>query len=477
MIGVGLVYLAGLLALGLYSLRRSRSPEAYFLAGRRLGLVVAVLTTLASIMSGFVFVGGPGLFYRIGVGSLWIILSGSFTGALMCWVLAKPLFRLSRTHGCLTLVDVIRVRFPGRAAALLAVAVLLVGVVGYLAVQLKALAVIAGASFPVSPRLAVLAALAVLIFYSSAGGNLAGVMTDVIQGVLMLWASSCAFVIALGAVGGLPESERVIESLGAWAGPWGTVGPAMALGWFLVFALGSMAQPHVVNRFMMIRDLSVLRWFPLLLAGGMVVCGLIWVSAGASVRLLVETGRLPAPGHPDDTLALFLGQVAPRWFAPFAWVGVVAAIMSTADSFAGVGAACLSRDLPELLGRRGGSLVLRGRAATLLLFAVAGLLAAATDQLTAYLGVAAFGILAAGLGPLLVMGLNWGAPGSRTAAWAAGAGLAVSLVLEWSVWSGRLTVGVPASLMALAVSWSVFVWLGLVDARRQRSRLNTSVNS
>lgn len=473
---VGLLYLAVLLGIGLYCLRRGRSPEGYFLAGRNLGLVVAVLTTLASIMSGFVFVGGPGLFYRVGVGSLWIIISGSFTGALMCWVLAKPLFRLSRSEGCLTLVDVVRVRFPGRLPALLAVAALLAGVVGYLAVQLKALAVIAGAAFPISPHLAVLAALAVLVFYSSAGGNLAGVMTDVIQGVLMLWTSSCAFVFGLSAVGRLPKAASVLQSLDDWAGPWGTVGPAMALGWFLVFALGSMAQPHVVNRFMMIRDLSVLRWFPLLLGASMVVCGLIWVSAGASVRLLVEAGGLPAPAHPDDTLALFLGRIAPAWFAPLAWVGVVAAIMSTADSFAGVGAACLSRDLPLLLGRTGGSLVRRGRTATLLLFGVAGGLAAATDQLTAYLGVAAFGIFAASLGPVLVLGLSWQEPRSRAAAWSMGAGLLGGLALEWAVWSGRWAPGVPASLMALAVSWNCFILVGALDGRRSRRQVDGCVN-
>lgn len=469
MLIAGVLYLAVLLGIGLYSLRAGRDASDYFLAGRSLGLVVTVLTTLASIMSGFVFVGGPGLFYQVGFGSLWIILSGSFTGALMCWVLAKPLFRISRQHGSLTLLEVLRVRFPGRWTAAVMVAAVLAGVVGYLAVQLKALAVIAASALPVSPATAVALALVVLVFYSSAGGNLAGVMTDVIQGVLMLWVSSFALVFAMQAFGRLPPTLTWSSSLEpGWMGPWGTVGPAMALGWFLVFALGSMGQPHVVNRFMMIRDLSVLRWFPLLLAAGMVVCGLIWISAGLSVRLLSDAGMIVPPGHPDETLSRFLGSVAPAWFRPLAYIGVVAAIMSTADSFAGVGAACLARDLPALLGRSWKRPVVWGRISMLLLFGCAGWLAAGTSQLTAYLGVAAFGLFAACLGPLLVIGLNWPAAGDRAASAAVTVGLASSLALEWAVWSGRLSLQVPASLAALALSLNVFLLVGWWESRGAR---------
>lgn len=462
MMAVGIAYLLVLLAIGLYSLRASRDPGGYFLAGRSLGLVVAVLSTLASIMSGFVFVGGPGLFHRVGFGSLWIILSGSFTGALMCWVLAKPLFRISRRHGSLTLTEVLRNRFPGRWTALVTAIAIVIGVVGYLAVQLKALAVIASSALPFSSDAAVLTAVLVLVFYSAAGGNLAGVMTDVLQGVLMLWVSSFALVFAVQAWGDLPPLDSLYGSLPeGWLGPWGTVGPAMALGWFLVFALGSMAQPHVINRFMMIRDLSVLRWFPLLLASGMLVCGMIWISAGFTVRMLNAAGTLAAPSHPDEALPLFLAAVTPAWFWPLAYVGVVAAIMSTADSFAGVGSACLARDLPQLVGWRLRRPLAAGRIATVGLFSVAGFLAAGTDQLTAYLGVAAFGVFAACLGPVLILGLHWAGAGSVAAGVSVTGGLVAGLVLEWAVWSGRLTLPVPASLAALAVSLNLLLWVGL----------------
>ena len=107
----GITFLLALLAVGVIAARRGQGPVDYFLAGRRLGPVVLVLTTMASIMSGFAFVGGPGLFYEIGLGSFWITISSSFTGALMGWLLARPLFEMSHGRGCLTIPEVIRARF------------------------------------------------------------------------------------------------------------------------------------------------------------------------------------------------------------------------------------------------------------------------------------------------------------------------------------------------------------------------------
>ncbi|MEJ2081512.1 MAG: hypothetical protein P8Y94_04915 [Acidobacteriota bacterium] len=90
------------------------------------------------------------------------------------------------------------------------------------------------------------------------------------------------------------------------------------LGWFFLFSVGSLGQPHVVNRLMMIRDLRVLKYFPLLLAITMMVCGLVWLGAGAGVRSLVLDGALPAPAEPDDAITLFFSRVAPGWLVPFA---------------------------------------------------------------------------------------------------------------------------------------------------------------
>ena len=60
------LYLLLCVGVGLWALRRTRSVGDFFVAGRRLGFVVTAVAIFSSIMSGFAFVGGPGLVYLTG---------------------------------------------------------------------------------------------------------------------------------------------------------------------------------------------------------------------------------------------------------------------------------------------------------------------------------------------------------------------------------------------------------------------------
>ncbi len=460
---VGLTYLVILVGVGVYAVRRTADAGDYFLAGRRLGLLTLVLATMASIMSGFVFVGGPGLFYQVGLGSFWITISSSFTGALMCWLLAKPMLRLSNERGCLTIPDVILERYGCRFASGCASLAILVGVVGYLATQLLALAVLLDAVTPFGRGPALLLGVGVLVFYSAAGGMLAGVYTDVVQGAIMLWVASLIFYFALSGAGGLDaltNAFAVARSDGL--SPWGEAGALTCLGWFFLFSVGSLGQPHVVNRFMMIRDARVLRFFPLLLALSMMICGLVWLGAGASVKSLVLRGALPPPATPDDTITLFLARVAPAWLSSFAYVGVIAAIMSTADSFVNVGAAAISRDLARSLNFRLERPVWWGRWSSLAIYALAGALAVGARTLVAYLGILAFSCFAAALTPSLALGLNWKESGPWAARISILSGLSLSAGLE--LWNrlGHYPLAVPPGMLALGFSLLIFLIVGKV---------------
>jgi Na+/proline symporter len=465
---LGLLYLLVLLVIGVAAARRSRTAGDYFLAGRRLGLVTAVLTTMASIMSGFVFVGGPGLFYQVGLGSFWIVISSSFTGALMAWVLARPLFRLAREGGCLTVPDVILGRFGCRVSSGLAALAILLGVVGYVATQLEALSVLLSSVTSLPPGLAVLLGVGILVFYSSAGGMRASVHTDVMQGAVMLCVAATVLFYALRRSGGLEGlSLTFAHHQPEMLEPWGTVGMVGCMSWFFLFAVGALGQPHVVNRFMMVRSPQVLRYFPLILAGSMIVCGMIWLGAGAAVRALVLSGELAAPARPDEAIALFLREVAPPWLGSLAYVGIVAAIMSTADSFVNVGAAAVSRDLPKALGVGVERQVRWGRLGSLVIFAAAALLAFQWRSLVAYLGILSFAGFAAALTPILALGLNWPQAGAAAARGSLVVGLALTVGLEILNRAGAYPLEASPGFVALASSTLAFLILGKVLGNRR----------
>lgn len=469
----GLFYLLCLIVIGVLATRRTQGAEDYFLAGRRLRLIPAVLATMSSIMSGFVFVGGPGLFYATGLASFWITISSSFTGALMCWVLARPFHELSRESGSLTIPDLIHARYKCRFCSALAGLGIFIGVIGYLATQLSALGVLLGSILPVSTGIATLLAVGVLIFYTVAGGMVASVYTDVLQGIIMLWATTLVFYFALQSTGGVSRISTVLlQTSPETLDPWGTVGVFGALSWFLVFSLGSLGQPHVVTKFMMLRSLKTLKYFPLVLAVSMLLCGLIWLSGGLAVKSLVMEGRLAPLEHPDAAITTFLAGYTPAWLSALVYVGIIAAVMSTADSFANIGAAVLTRDWPQAFSIPVVRQLSWARVATLALFLLSLSFAYWMQEMVAYLGIFAFGSFAAALTPSLALGMNWREAGRLAAASSLVVGIALNAGLELVDRFLEFDFLVTPSLVALSVSFLTFICVGLAE---QRGRANAEV--
>ena len=94
--------LATVVGIGLWSRSRTRTAADFFVAGRDIGLWVLAMATMTTAFSGFVFLGGPGLTYRIGIASLFIIAPVGFTSGLLCWVLAKRLRLLAEVEEVFT---------------------------------------------------------------------------------------------------------------------------------------------------------------------------------------------------------------------------------------------------------------------------------------------------------------------------------------------------------------------------------------
>ena len=134
------IYLVFCLATGVWAMRRTKSSHDFFMAGRGLGVFVTAFAVFSSTMSGFGFVGGPGLTYSMGMSSVWMILSAMTGYTLAFALLAKRLRVISELRDSVSLPDVVRARYGSRSAGALMALALLVGVMGYLATQMLAMA-------------------------------------------------------------------------------------------------------------------------------------------------------------------------------------------------------------------------------------------------------------------------------------------------------------------------------------------------
>lgn len=479
-----LLYFVACGALGVWSLRRTRNTRDFWVAGQGLGVVVTGLATMASAFSGFVFLGGPGLTYRIGLSSLFINLSVGFTPALLAWTVAKRLRLLAEVREVYTIPDAVLCRYRSRTASGAAAVAVLIGSVGYLGAQLLALGILLEAVLGTRETLgawslpvAVGIGLAVLLFYSVAGGMVAGVYTDVFQGALMLLGAVAVFGYALSVAGGW---SQVVGSIAAserfgrqFLEPLGETPALTAVGFFFVFGLGVLGQPHMLHKFYMLKDPRRLKWLPLVLGSSQVICLLIWLGLGLAVPALVAQGRLAPLAKPDDAAPAFLLNFAPEPLAGLAVAAILSAIMSTADSFTNLGAAVLVRDLPKALGRKVGDELRWGRIATVGVTLAAAVLAISYGDLIALLGTFAFGTFGAALAPALAVGLNW----KRVTAAAATASIVTGTVLTLGLeLMGRGAFGLPKppippgalpAAISLAASFVVLLIVTAWTGRRE----------
>jgi sodium/proline symporter len=450
-----------MLGIGWWASKRNRDSEDFYLGGRRLGGLVAALSASASSSSAWSLLGVSGAAFVWGLPAIWLI-PATLSGFLINWYLVAPrLARQSRDSGALTLTEFIAGPRgdPARLTMMrLGAAVILFSFTFYIAAQFQAAGTTFASVLDVRQETAIVIGAAVVLAYVWLGGFWAASITDSVQGLLMAFSALLLPLLALIAVGGPLE---LAASLGTDAGGgspfdrWaGQASWPAALGFVLGLfgiGLGYPGQPHVVNRFMAIRDQAAIvrgrriavAWAAIIYSG-MVVLG--WC------------GRILAGDLADGEQLLFVlaTLLLPTLLAGIMVSAILSAIMSTADSQLLVAASSVSHDLRNGAGDPGAGLN-RARWVVLLIGAVAVMLAIAFPESIFNRVLFAWQALAAAFGPLLMVTLWRGAVAPRWRIAALSTGFLLTVALSWTVdspgdWVERL---VPlAAALALALTGS-----------------------
>ena len=355
------VYTLAIIAIGIYSAKFARrSDEDYFLAGRSLGSWVAALSASASSESGWVTLGLVGMAFGSGVSAYWII-PGCLIGFLFNWfVLAGRMNDRSKKLSALTLPDLFAFHFRERLPLLrfLAVIVILVAMLLYVAAQLAAAGKSFAATFDVKYQYGVLIGAAVVLLYTVVGGFRAVCWTDFLQALLMvgvLVVFPIYLLLTEGGYGFIAEQLQDIKG-----GSLLRFTPQKSGMAFVGFLLGSGAlginfgypgQPHVLVRFMALRDRREARmggivsfFWGLLVYWGAVTVGLM---ARAMTAAGQPWGQVMLTSEANRELALVLSamHMLPGILAGLVLAAVLAAICSTADSQLVVAASAAANDL------------------------------------------------------------------------------------------------------------------------------------
>lgn len=460
-------YMLLCIGIGIWAIRRTNSSKDFFMAGRDLGIMLTAFAVFSSTLSGFGFVGGPGLVYRMGMSSVWMVVCAVIGFNLSFYLLGKRIRVFAGLSDSISLPDVVAFRYNSNSTRFYVAVAIILGVLGYLATQILAMSVVLQDILAqtetfsnISLEWCLIISSSILVFYSVTGGIVASVYTDMVQGAIMIVAAVLIFFTVMYTFdGGITEMNQIIEADDPEAiGPWGTMGMIGCLSWLLVFGLGGAGQPHVITKMMMNKKIRAAKNILPVSLFGYAVSALLWISIGLVMRALVLSGQHPELATADAAAPQFLQHYAHPLLAGVVFAGLFAAIMSTADGFLNIGTAAIIHDIPKAIkGKPLNNELFWARVTTLLLAVIASVFALYTGDLIAILGAFGWGTFAAALVPAVAIGFNW----KRATPLAANVAIISSLVVNFTIKLFKIPMPYAFDTGAFSLIVSITLFLGI----------------
>ncbi|MEW1604544.1 sodium:solute symporter [Streptomyces sp. NPDC093808] len=313
------LYLAGMLAMGWWGMRRAKSKSEFLVAGRRLGPAMYSGTMAAIVLGGASTIGGVGLGYQYGLSGAWMV----FTIGL--GILALSVFfsaRIARLK-VYTVSEMLDLRYGGRAGVISGVVMwaytLMLAVTSTIAY-----ATIFDVLFDIDRTLAIVLGGSIVVAYSTLGGMWSITLTDMVQfvvktiGVLLL-----LLPVAVVKAGGFGEMRAQLPT--EYFDPLG-IGGETVFTYVLIYTFGMLIGQDIWQRVFTARSDRTARW------GGTVAgtyC-LAYAVAGAVIGTAAKV-LYPKLANADDAFATIVKDELPMGVRGLVLAAALAAVMSTSS--------------------------------------------------------------------------------------------------------------------------------------------------
>ncbi|MEG1633853.1 MAG: sodium/proline symporter [Oscillospiraceae bacterium] len=482
------VYMLAVVGIGIaYAKKANQSTDNYFLGGRSLGPWVAAMSAEASDMSGWLLMGLPGLAYWSGVADAGWTAIGLAIGTYLNWlVVSRRLRRYSVAVDAITIPDFFSNRFHEKNKILLTIASLMIIVffTPYAGSCLMACGKLFSALFGASYVSMVIIAAVFVLCYVFIGGFLAESASDFMQAVVMIIALVCVLALGFSAGGGV---KAVIDNAGSIPGflslfssvspngetsgvlaemftspvPYSGLAIASALAW----GLGYFGMPQVLLRFMGIREEKDLKRSRRVATVWVVISLITAVCIGLIGRVLFPLAYTAyGSGNTEYIFIKLATTLMPPLLAGFVCAGILAAAISSSDSYLLISASAIAKNIWHSLIHKNASdkeimWVSRGVLVVITVFAI--FVATGGNQVIFSIVDFAWAGFGAAFGPLMLFSLFW----KRTTYPAAIAGMVCggAMVFIWNFWISKLggAWGIYELLPAFLFSSAVIVVVSL----------------
>ena len=431
------VYMAFIIGIGLFFAKRANeSTENYYLGGRSLGPWVAAMSAEASDMSGWLLMGLPGVAYWCGLADAAWTAIGLGVGTYINWlIVSKRLRRYSIKAGnSITLPEFFSNRYKEDKKVIMTISAIfiLIFFTVYAASCMvtcgKLFSTLFGASYM---SMMIVGAIFVLV-YTIIGGFLAESASDFMQSIVMITALSTVLIVGTVSAGGVAAVYENAKSFPGFFEFFGIASPtlengvqavsngmpvfgeAKSYGFIsvvstLAWGLGYFGMPQVLLRFMAIRSEEEL---PLARRIAMV-----WVIISLAAAIFIGiVGRsvfpteLSTASEAENVFILLSTSMLPALLAGFVMAGILAATISSSDSYLLIAASAFSKNIYQGLLKKDATdkQVMNVSRAMLLLITVIAIIIALDEKSVIFTIVSfAWAGFGATFGPLMLFSLFW----------------------------------------------------------------------
>ncbi|MFB6222980.1 MAG: sodium:solute symporter [Haloarcula sp.] len=350
-LGILAAYVAVFLGITYIARRKySESLSDYVVASRGLSWIVASLTLVATVLSGVGMAGFPGTVYSVGIPFITMILVGYAATAPAIWYLGRRMWVVGNEHDLNTPGDLLGDYYQSDTVRLYTVLASVAFNTTYIVAQLLAggliLTVLTGGIVPFNIGVLILATVVTLhvvgtgmrgiAYLDTFNGALISVLLAIFGGFIILNAGSVGAVFT-----------QLGDSMGGYTAVPGVTSlftpEVIVLFGILVTVGNSLVAPASWIR---MYSVDSERNFARIAATMVGVFTLIYVFGTSFIGLHGRT-VLPNISNPDTVSSLLAFEVMPFSLASLFLVGILAAIVSTTDSYAHVMAATVVRDFAK----------------------------------------------------------------------------------------------------------------------------------
>ena len=432
------LYMCVVIGIGVYFAKRAnQNSDNYYLGGRSLGPWVAAFSAEASDMSGWLLMGLPGLAYWRGLADAFWTAIGLAIGTYINWLLvAKRLRRYSHVAGnSITLPEFFSNRFHETKKVILTISSLFILI--FFCVYAASCFVTCGKLFssifgaPYIPMM--LCGVAFVVIYTFLGGFLAESASDFMQAIIMVFALIVVLVSGTIAAGGIGEVLENIKNIPGFLEFFNIASPAvneageqivengtplfnealpyplLSVASMLAWGLGYFGMPQVLLRFMDIRRSDELTKSRRVATVWVLISLLAAVTIGLVGRAFAPTAFV-TKSSAENIFSYLASMLMHPLFAGLIMAGILAATISSSDSYLLIAASAFSKNLFQGVfhTKANDKQVMVVSRVTLIVIALIGSLIALDENSVIFTIVSfAWAGFGATFGPLMLFSLFW----------------------------------------------------------------------